>query len=200
MRIFAAGDLHGDADLAKKLAEKAQKETVDLVLINGDITQQDQNWEYIIGPFKNKNLKVVFNHGNHESKATADFLTELYQIKNLHGRGLNYKGFGFFGAGGANVGLEKLSEEEFFSVLSYGSEKVNYLDKKIMVTHVHPSGTKIENFSSFFPGSSGVRKAVESLKPDLLICSHVHEAEGIEEKIGRTKVINVGRQGRIIDL
>jgi len=69
-----------------------------------------------------------------------------------------------------------------------------------MVTHVHPSQTKMEKFSDFFPGSTGVKKAVEKLKPDILLCSHVHEAEGIEEKVGKTRVLNVGKKGKIIEL
>jgi Icc-related predicted phosphoesterase len=69
-----------------------------------------------------------------------------------------------------------------------------------MVTHVHPSGTLMEKLTSIFPGSDGIKKAVEKFKPDLLLCSHVHEAEGIEEKLGKTKVINVGKKGKIIDI
>jgi Icc-related predicted phosphoesterase len=56
----------------------------------------------------------------------------------------------------------------------------------------------MEKFSKMVPGSEGVRKAIELLKPDILLCSHVHEAEGLEEKIGKTKVINVGKAGKII--
>ena len=69
-----------------------------------------------------------------------------------------------------------------------------------MVTHVHPDKSKIEKFTKVFPGSSGVRKAIEKFHPDILLCSHVHEAEGIEEKIGKTKVINVGKKGKIIEI
>ena len=69
-----------------------------------------------------------------------------------------------------------------------------------MITHVHPSGSLIEKFTSFFPGSIAVRKAIEKFQPDLALCGHVHEAEGIEEKIGKTRLINVGRQGRIIEI
>ena len=58
----------------------------------------------------------------------------------------------------------------------------------------------MEKFTSFFPGSDGIRKAIDKLKPDILLCSHVHEAEGIEEKIGKTKVINVGKSGKIIEI
>ena len=42
MRILAAGDLHGDQTLAQRLADKAEKEQVDLVIITGDITHFDQ--------------------------------------------------------------------------------------------------------------------------------------------------------------
>jgi Icc-related predicted phosphoesterase len=69
-----------------------------------------------------------------------------------------------------------------------------------MVTHVHPSETKMEKFSNIVPGSTGVKRAVEKFHPDILLCSHVHEAEGIEEKIGKTKVINVGKKGKIIEI
>ena len=68
------------------------------------------------------------------------------------------------------------------------------------MTHVHPSDTKMEKFSDFVKGSEGVKKAIEKFKPDILFCSHVHEAQGIEEKIGETRVINVGKEGKIIDI
>lgn len=67
-----------------------------------------------------------------------------------------------------------------------------------MITHVHPSESVMEKFTSIFPGSKGLKKAVDEFKPDLLLCSHVHEAEGIEEMLGKTKVINVGKKGKII--
>jgi len=58
----------------------------------------------------------------------------------------------------------------------------------------------MEKFTQFFPGSDGIRKAVETFKPDIMLCSHVHEAEGLEEKIGKTKVMNVGKEGKIINI
>ncbi|MFH1398860.1 MAG: hypothetical protein ABIG95_02005, partial [Candidatus Woesearchaeota archaeon] len=63
-----------------------------------------------------------------------------------------------------------------------------------------PTGTTMEKLTHFFPGSEGVRKAIDEFKPDILLCSHVHEAEGLEEKVGKTRVINVGKQGKIIEI
>ena len=107
---------------------------------------------------------------------------------------------GIFGAGGANIGIHQLEEKEIYDLLKKGFDKIKSLQKKIMVTHVHPTGSKMERFTNLFPGSSGVKRAIDNLKPDLLLCSHVHEAEGIEEMIGKTRVINVGKEGKIIDI
>lgn len=200
MKILAAGDLHGDSFLTKKLADKAFNENVDLVILCGDLTNFEKSTENIIGPFKKANKKVLFVPGNHESEATADFLAEFYNVKNLHGYSVKYDDVGFFGCSGVNLGIHKINENEIFSLFKKGFEKIKYLNKKIMVSHVHPSNTTIEKLSKMVPASDGVRRAIDELKPDIMLCSHVHEAEGIEEKIGKTKIINVGSEGKIIDL
>ena len=110
------------------------------------------------------------------------------------------KELGLFGCGLANIGQFGLKEQEIYDILKRGYNYIRKSKKKIMITHVHPAGTLMEKLSSFVPGSSGVKKAVQQLKPDILLCSHVHEAEGIEEKIGNTLVINVGRKGKIIEV
>ncbi len=200
MKILAAGDLHGDTRVANELAEKAEKENVDYVILCGDITQAEQSTEGLVGPFVAKGKKVILIPGNHETIATADFLAELYGAKNLHGFGIKTKDkIGIFGCGGANIGLSQLSEDEIFEKLKQGFESIKDIRKKIMVTHVHPAESKMEKFTTFFPGSAGVTKAIKQFKPDFLLCSHVHEAEGIEEKIGNTKVLNVGKKGKIIE-
>jgi Icc-related predicted phosphoesterase len=200
LRILAAGDIHGDTKLAESLAEKAQKEKVDLVILCGDLTMAELSTENIIGPFKKRGENVIIIPGNHETIATADFLAELYDVTNLHGYSIKYKDVGLFGCGGANIGLHQLSETELFDALKKGYDGIKGMKKKIMVTHVHPADTVMEKFTKIFPGSKGIKKAVEQFKPDILLCSHVHEAEGIEEMLGNTKVINVGKKGKIIEL
>jgi len=200
LRILAAGDIHGDTDQAEKLAEQAENENVDLVVLCGDLTYAERSTEGIIGPFVKKNKKVILIPGNHETVATADFLAELYGATNLHGYSIRYKDVGLFGCGGANIGLFQLGEDEIFDLIKKGYDRIKDVKKKILVTHVHPSGSLMEKFTEIFPGSDGVRKAIDTFKPDILLCSHVHEAEGIEEKIGETKVINVGKKGKIIEI
>ena len=200
LRILAAGDIHGDTNQAKRLAEQAEKENIDLVVLSGDLTYAEKSTEGIIGPFIKKGKKVILIPGNHETVATADFLAELYGATNLHGYSIKYKNVGLFGCGGANIGMFQLGEDEIFELIKKGHDRIKDAKKKILVTHVHPTGSLMEKFSNIFPGSDGVKKAIDVFKPDILLCSHVHEAEGIEEMIGKTKVINVGKRGRIIEV
>jgi uncharacterized protein len=199
MRILGAGDIHGDLGVAKRLSEKAIAEKVDLVILCGDIADDD-SLDNILAPFKEKNLKMLLISGNHDSLATAEFLAYINKARNMHGYSVRYDDIGIFGCGSANVGIHGITEKEIFEMLKKGHRYILDVKKKIMMTHVHPAGSKMEQFSNFVTGSEGVRKALDEFKPDILLCSHVHEAEGLEEQIGTTLVINVGSRGKILDL
>ena len=196
-KILAIGDIHGDTGLVKRLVEKAKKENVDIVILAGDLTLAESSTKNLIGPFIKANKPVLLIPGNHESFATADFLAETYpDTKNIHGYSFVTENVGIFGAGGA-VGFNT-SEKEIFDALKKGNSALKDVDKKIMVTHMHQRGSKAE-FSGF-KGSSAIRKAVKEFHPDLLITAHIHEAGGIEEKIGKTKIINVSRNPAIFEI
>jgi len=196
-RILAIGDIHGDSGLAKKLAEIAKKENIDLVILAGDLTLADTSTKNIIGPFIKAKKKVLLIPGNHETFATADFLAESYpDTKNIHGYSFMQDKLGIFGAGGA-IGFNT-SEKEIFDALKKGNSSLKDADKKIMVTHMHHKGSKAE-FSGF-EGSKSIKRAIKEFKPDILINAHIHEAGGIEEKIGKTRVINVSRNPTIIEI
>jgi uncharacterized protein len=163
----------------------------------------EQSTDGIIGPFVKRNQKVVIIPGNHESVATADFLAEVYDVTNLHGYSIRMKDVGFFGCGGApNVGpAPTVSEKEITELLQKSYNRIKDLKTKVMVTHVHPAGTLAEKLPhEILQPSTAVTSALKKFKPDLLVCSHVHEAEGLEERAGNTRIIHVGRKGKLIEL
>lgn len=199
-RILAASDIEGDSKLVKKLAQRAEKENIDLVVLCGDLTSHIETKD-LIKPFKDKHKQVLLIPGNHDSFATADFLAQLYDVRNLHGYAVTYDGIGFFGAGGAaNLPFfpGAISEEELFATLKKAYTGIKSARKKIMITHMHPAGSLSE--ISGIEGSTSIRKAIKQFKPDLLIHGHIHEAQGADELIGKTRVINVGRDGTIIEI
>jgi len=199
LRVFAASDIHGDTKLASRLAEKAKKENADLVILCGDLTMAELSTEGIVGPFIKAGKKVLLIPGNHETVATADFLADFYGAKNIHGYSIRMGDVGIFGCGGANIGPFFISESEITDLVKRGHDKIRDTRKKILVTHVHPSSSLIEKMSNI-PGSKAVSNAIKKFKPEFAICGHVHEAEGVEETIGNTRVMNVGREGKIFEL
>ncbi len=198
VKILATGDWHGDMGRPATLAELAVKENVDIVLLGGDLVNAEKDTTNLIGPFLSKKLKVGFVWGNHDGPELADFWQNAYKISNLHGYGIMVGDVGFFGCGGANVGLDQFTEDEMFQYLLVGYEKVKSAKVKVMVTHVHPAGTIGEKFSRYVKGSKGVRKAIDVLQPNVHVTCHVHEAEGIEDKVGKTRIVHVGRNGKIL--
>lgn len=199
-KIMAIGDIHGDESLVKKLAKKAKDEKVDIVIIPGDLTWLEQSTKNLIGPFIKENKEVLIIPGNHETIPTLSMLEQMYpNIKNIHGKSIKKNSIGIFGAGySTNTGPFIIDEDELFESLKSSHEKIKDAKKKIMVTHMHPYGGQAE-FTGF-PGSHAVLKAIKKFKPDLVVSGHIHEAGGIEEQIGKTRVINVARNAAIFEI
>ena len=198
-KILAVSDIHGSEETVRLLADEAEKQNVDLVMIAGDFSEFGELANGMIGPFLAKGKKVVFVTGNHEAPGVAELLTEKYKITNIQNHSVVYDDVGIFGCGGANImGMNFLTDAEIFDYLDNGFRYVKGAGKKIMLTHVHPKGGLIERFS--FPGSEAVTKAIYELKPDIHICGHIHEMEGFIEKMGGTDIICVGSRGKIIEI
>jgi Icc-related predicted phosphoesterase len=51
-----------------------------------------------------------------------------------------------------------------------------------------------------FKGSKAVTKAIKEFRPDIHISSHIHEAAGMEEMLGKTLIINVSKKERIFEI
>ncbi len=195
-KILAASDFHGDSEASRKLAEKAVEENVDLVVLAGDMTGVVES-DNILKPFVEKGKKVIFVPGNWETTETADFLSKLYGVKDVGKHYVKYENVGIFGIGSPDWQMH-LDDNKTFYKLKEDFDKIKDLEKKIMISHLHASGTKSE-FSGI-PGNEGLRRAIEEFQPDLFLSGHIHEAEGLSEKIGRTKVVNIGKKGKVIEI
>ncbi len=198
MKILALSDVHGDKRFMQKMAKKGKAADVDLVILAGDLADDAGNIAGLVGPLKEEGLDVAILPGNHEGLSETNFLVKRYDAKSLHGYVIQSGDVGIFGCGYADVGIHQLSEKEFFETLKKAHEQVKDVKHKIMVSHVQPSESVIG--IGMFPGSSGVRKAVEEFKPALHICGHIHETHGMEEMINNTRVLNVGKTGTLIEV
>lgn len=196
LRILAAGDIHGSNFLAEQLAKKAEKYKVDLVILTGDLSSPFKK-EAIITPFKKRNLETLFVPGNWDTELDVNFLKKEYGLKNLEGYYIRRGEFDIIGIGNKDFKL-KHTKEDFENLKKLFEKIKKRKTKKIFVSHLHPKDTLAE-FSGFI-GDKVLKEIIESMKPHVAISSHIHEAEGLEGKIGKTKIFHVGPRGKIIDL
>lgn len=196
LKILAASDFHGDSKITKELAERAYQENVDLVILAGDITGIIET-NNLLKPFLEKNKKVLFVPGNWDSSEVTGFLSKLYGIKDIQDHYLIYDHIGIFGIGSPDWQMD-LDEKKAFKRLKKDFDMIKNLEKKIMVSHLHAEGTKAE-FSGI-KGSRALRKAIEEFQPDIFLSGHIHEAEGLSETIGKTRLYSIGKKGKIFEL
>lgn len=69
----------------------------------------------------------------------------------------------------------------------------------IVVSHSPPTGLIGSEIGCGDIGSKYLYEYIEEYQPKLVVCGHVHDPLTRETKIGKTTVINVARQSRIID-
>ncbi len=201
LKILVASDLHGDVSAVEKLVKKAKKEKVDLVVLCGDITYFGEGLEGMIGPFKKINKKVLIVPGNHENVATTDFLVQLYTpgVYNLHGYSIKFKDVGFFGIGSDNS--LTINSKHLEDILNKSYERIKDSKHKILIAHFSPVTRKTKALGMMeWEENKIITKIVKKFKPDFVFCGHIHEFEGLEDKLGKTKIKNVGKHGEIIEI
>ena len=197
MKILAIADTHGDSNLVKQVAKLAEEENVDLIIMAGDLTWFNENKEGLVGPLA-KNKEVLMIHGNHESISTIKIFEKVYKnATNIHKKNVIKNNVGIFGSGTTDWGFEE-DEKIVYDELKTAHKGLEKLTKKILVSHCPPEGSAIEMIG--FPGSKGVRKAIDKFKPDFMICGHIHEGGGLIENIGKTKVLNASQNPIIFEI
>ncbi len=200
MKFLIAGDVHADLRAVEGLVEKAEKEKVDAIILSGDFTDFDYLAKNTFKKLKEAGKKIFVIPGNHETNSTIDFSVDKYGIFSLNGYYADFGDVGLFGAGGANIGPATMnSEDEITSLLSRGFDKIKNKKTKIMISHVHPSRSLAEKISGF-SGSAAVFDAINKFKPDVAVFSHIHEAHGIEDKIGNTRLFCAGKDGIVVEV
>jgi len=170
-------------------------ENPDVVVVAGDLANRDlQAAEHIVRELSKMAPRVFFVPGNMDNPVLADW-TGTDRITCLHGKKVIHDGVSFIGLGGAVTGPcwdpFEYDEAEAGRILgnAIGSGSPYPL---VLVSHCPPKGTKLDlAFGHWHVGSKVVREFIEEREPVLVICGHIHEAQGIDE-IGRTLIVNVG--------
>jgi Icc-related predicted phosphoesterase len=188
MRFLAFSDIHGDLNRVRTLLST----DVDLFLCAGDVANGSRDlfieFSRIVG---RKHLLMV--PGNNERPEW------IPNYMNLHGERKQFMGIVFGGLGGSpptpfNTVFE-WEEDYAYEVL----ERIGYVD--VFLSHTPPKGTKLSyTYSGLDVGSEAVRWYIEEYVPRIAVVGHVHEREGMTDKVLSTPLVNPGKKGVIVEV
>ena len=191
VKVLAVTDIHGNSKMVQELAELLESESVDLVLIAGDITHFSgaETARKVLEPLLNAGIPVLVVHGNCDGRDVPELLDELGI--GLHDKRVEVNGVGFIGIGGSNITpfntVWELTEEEIGGILER-----NYRPGDVILSHVPPRNTRADRINSgLHVGSKALREFIEMNRPPLVVTGHIHEARSVD-RVGETVIVNPG--------
>ena len=139
--------------------------------------------------------------GNHESEAQIASFCAQFGFRNFHGQTLRVGGYHVAGLGYSSPTPfntpGEYSEDELAERLS-SFEKLSPL---VLICHAPPHGTALDRIrDGVHGGSRSVRDFIHRHQPERFFCGHIHEAEGAEITLGKTRAVNVGKRGYLLEL
>jgi hypothetical protein len=196
MKVQVGTDFHGQESVFEAFAEKAEENSVDIMVICGDITHFGslQEAQHLLSLLTDIRAPVLFVPGNCDPPSLVGVDTEGAAC--IHGRNISYGDLVFLGVGASpptpfNTPFE-MAEDKIMETLNQASNNLPVNRWLILVSHTPPRNTKLDRTSlGLHTGSLSVRKYIEERQPSVVFCGHIHEAKG-REKIGKTVIINPG--------
>lgn len=200
MKLLAFVDMHGSLKALQKVKIKAKQ--ADIIVCAGDISIFEQRIEYFLQEFNKLKKPFLIIPGNHETAEDIQAASLFFEnVINLHKKTYIKENYLFMGYG---EGGFSMVDKNFNRVSKKFEKKIkkfkNNNKKIILVTHAPPYKTKIDRIMKESCGNKNIKKFILKVKPDLVISGHLHENAGKEDKIGKTRVINPGPFGKMINI
>lgn len=199
MKLLVFVDMHGSHKALEKIKKQAKK--ADMIVCAGDISIFENNLDILLSELNKLNKPVLIIPGNHEDDKDLKELTKMFDnITDIHKKTFIKENYLFLGYGESGFSMV---DKEFIKTSKKFEKEIKKFPKDnkiILVTHAPPYKTKIDKIMDEYCGNKSIKNFILKVKPDLVISGHLHENAGKEDKIGKTKLINPGPFGKIINI
>lgn len=194
MKLLLFSDLHSNFRTAAKLV--AMSEDVDVVVGAGDFCTARRGLAKIIDALAPIEKPTVLVPGNSESEEELIDACRLWPSAHvLHGSRVTIEDIDFFGIGGGipitpfGAWSYDFTEDEAFELLRGCPPGC------ILVSHSPPKGVLDRSSDGRSLGSRAVRETVDTRRPKLVVCGHIHGSCGMRDRLADSVVINAGPNG-----
>jgi uncharacterized protein len=197
MKLFVFSDIHSDDEAL----ERAMAVEADLYVAAGDLVNWGRGLERAGPVLAARADRMYVLPGNHESDQDIAQFCARFGLHDFHEGVLQAGKYQVAGLGYSNPTPfdtpGEYSEEELARRLS----KFQGLSPLVLICHCPPKDTPLDEAGpGMHFGSTAVRDFIEKHQPEYFFCGHIHEAAGVETRLGKTYGRNVGKQGYVLEL
>ena len=197
MRLLIFSDIHGDAAALERLMGT----DADYYFAAGDLANWGKGLDQL-GPILQKHAERMYvMPGNHESESDIAAFCARHGFMNFHSETAEIGGVRFAGLGYSTVTPFNTPGEYSEDEIAARLEKFVEWKPQVLICHSPPLGTALDRIrEGLHAGSSAVRGYIEAHQPAYFFCGHIHEAEGAVIQMGRTRAVNVGKRGWLLEI
>ena len=199
MKFLTFADVHHDKKNLQSLAERARSKDINFLLCVGDLSVWGRGLRESLQLFSSLGKPFYFIPGNHEEhlQKLPELFEEFPQAVLFHEKALVIGDYVLLGHGGGGFSQEDTRFRKLARTW-YGQ----YQGKKIILaTHMPPYGTKVDELQGDrHVGHYDYRQFIERIQPKIAISGHLHETAGKVDRIEKTKIVNPGWKGMVIEL
>ncbi len=198
MKFLAFSDVHEDVKSIRELVKRAEAEDIDFSFCVGDFSTWGRGMRFVLKLFDKLGKPFYAIPGNHEQSGTIfdDTLKDYVHCHSLHGKAIKIGNYVFLGHGGGGFAME----DPEFRKIARGWYSEYQEEKIVFVTHGPAFGTKLDFLQGRHVGNKDYRAFIERIKPKVVVSGHLHETVGLQDQIGKTKLVNPGWEGMVIEV
>lgn len=197
MKLQIFSDIHNDwGALERNLAVEA-----DYYIAAGDQVTWARGLDRCGEILRSRGDRVYVLPGNHESAAQIEEMCARNGLHNFHEKSMELGGWQIAGLGYSSPTPFHTPGEYSEEQIAARLEPFQSLHPLALICHAPPLDTGLDQIRpGLHAGSRAIRDFIERYQPEYFFCGHIHEAEGVEITIGKTRARNVGKVGYLLEL
>jgi Icc-related predicted phosphoesterase len=184
VKLLLFSDIHND----RKTLERILSVEADYYISAGDQVSWARGLDRCGDILKTRGDRVWVLPGNHETDTQIAEMCARCGLNELHGRTFQAGPWTIAGLGYSSPTPFDTPGEYSETEIARRLQPFASLDPLVLVCHAPPAGTPLDQVRpGLHAGSTAVR-------------GHIHEAEGVEAQIGRTRARNLGKKSFLLEL
>jgi Icc-related predicted phosphoesterase len=200
-KVLIFSDIHNDV----RALERLMSTPADAYFCAGDLVSWARGLDKMGEQMKRLTgtgpSRVYVMPGNHESARQIEDFCTRFGFTGFHGKTAKIEGVRIAGLGYSTITPFDTPGEYTEEQLAEHLAKFADFNPQILICHSPPLNTPLDRIrEGLHAGSRSVREFIEKHQPEYFACGHIHEAEGVEIQMGKTRAMNVGKKGWLVEV